>query len=70
LRQLRREYQTFAQPYFNTVWKLQLDIRAMGKPFDLLAEGLISKNSRDNRTGIGLFLQGSAELTALALCFP
>jgi len=30
----------------------------MRKPFDVLAEGLISKNSRDNKTPLELFLAG------------
>jgi hypothetical protein len=30
----------------------------MRKPFDVLAEGLISKNSRGDRTPIELFLAG------------
>jgi hypothetical protein len=34
------------------------------KPFDVLAEGLLSKNSRDNKTAIELFLNG---VRALAL---
>jgi hypothetical protein len=36
----------------------------MKKPFDVLAEGLISKNSRDDKTAIELFLIG---VRALAL---
>jgi hypothetical protein len=34
------------------------------KPFDLLTEGLISKNSRDNKTAIELFLAGVQGLEA------
>jgi hypothetical protein len=30
----------------------------MKKPFDVLAEGLISKNNRDDKTAIELFLTG------------
>jgi len=30
----------------------------MRKPFDVLAEGLLSKESRDNKTAIELFLAG------------
>jgi hypothetical protein len=30
----------------------------MRKPFDVLAEGLVSKNSRDNKTAIELFVAG------------
>ena len=33
-------------------------VPTMRKPFDVLAEGLISKNSRDNKTAIELFLVG------------
>jgi hypothetical protein len=34
----------------------------IGRPFDLLTEGLISKNTRDNKTAIELFLPGSSSL--------
>ena len=30
----------------------------MKKPFDVLAEGLISKNDRDDKTAIELFITG------------
>ena len=30
----------------------------MKEPFDVLAEGLISENSRDNKTAIELFIAG------------
>jgi hypothetical protein len=36
----------------------------MNKPFDVLAEGLISKNSRDDRTAIELYRAGVQELEA------
>jgi hypothetical protein len=36
----------------------------MRKPFDVLAEGLLVKNSRDNKTPLELFLAG---VRALAL---
>ncbi len=39
----------------------------MRKPFDVLAEGLVSENSRDNRTAIELFLAGTRAL-ALQTC--
>jgi hypothetical protein len=39
-------------------------VPTMKKPFDVLAEGLISKNSRDDKTAIELFLIG---VRALAL---
>jgi len=34
----------------------------MRKPFDALAEGLLSENSRDDRTAIELFLVGVRSL--------
>ena len=35
-------------------------VPTMKKPFDVLAEGLISKNSRGDKTAIELFQQGLA----------
>jgi hypothetical protein len=34
----------------------------MGKPFDVLAEGLVSENNRDNGTAIELFFAGTRAL--------
>jgi hypothetical protein len=36
-------------------------VAAKGKPFDVLAEGLVFEKSRGDRTAIELFLNGLAE---------
>ena len=35
-------------------------VLTMKKPFDVLAEGLLLKNSRDGKTPVGLFASGVA----------
>ena len=39
-------------------------VPTMRKPFDVLAEGLVSENSRDDKTAIELFLAGIREWEA------
>ena len=41
--------------YLNTIYEPQLSSRQMKKPFDVLAEGLLTKNSRGDWTPIELF---------------
>ena len=47
-----------------TILRLHPPVYPMRKPFEVLAEGLLSKNSRDNKTAIELFLAGVQGLEA------
>ena len=64
------EHQTNELLQLNTISEQQLSSEQREKPFAVLAEGLLSENSRGGGTAIELFLKGSAALTALALFFP
>ena len=50
----------FYDTALNAVVKPQLALLIMRKPFDVLAEGLFSENSRGDKTAIELFLGGVA----------
>jgi hypothetical protein len=43
------EHPTMMLHYLNTIYEPQLSSPQMKKPFDVLAEGLLTRNSRDER---------------------
>ncbi len=52
---------------FEPADRIAIIVPTKKKPFDVLAEGLISKNSREDKTAIELFVAGVKRLAAATI---